>query len=532
MEKTFFYNLKEKIMKKQISLLLTIAMILSMVLPIMVFTTSAEEAAIEVESYYDLTDALETADAGEIIKLVDDISTDETVKINKAVIIDGNGHSYEYTGNKEAFNIETAQGVVPVIKNLKLTSTAAAASVSNAKFVDCDFTTVKNMFTYTYTNNNSLTIDGGKYTVDGTNVDNVFNVLSEGGSIDILDGVFNATGLIVSNQNNITFNVYNGYFGAAGNFVISMANGTANIYGGYFKNTAVLKNPADKGSYRALITAGKASINVYGGIIDANNVAVRGDNGGKIHMYGGVYSGVRNGQDAYVTAGDCVRYEPTNMSIIIDNKVTPSFPQSLNTVDGVARGASNLDNLPKFVGSAVRLVSGSYGIRFTSNVSRNFLATIDSVKDDGTELSYGTIIVPKDHVDGKGITYITEESLRGAGLKAGESTGYMKIEGADGVTKNADGSVTIRAALINLYASNYKREFYAVSYVSYVRNGHNVVVYGLSQTDDARSIAGVAAAALADVKNEKKGAYKYAVSGGNYSPYTDAQRLILEGYTK
>lgn len=488
-------------MKKQISLLLTIVLVLSMVMSGMAFPTYAEADAVEVADVDGLKAAIAAAGAGDTIRFIDDIITDQTITVAKAITIDGNGYTFEYSGDGAAFNFTAAAADAPVIKDLSVVSSSLGVNVAgSAKLINCDFTTAKN----------------------------VFGTATDGAVIDIDGGVYKTKGMIISSKHKITLNISDGYFGADGTFVVDMSAGVANIYGGYFKNTANISS-AEKGPYRCLYTSGPdGTINTYGGIFDAVNVAARGD-GGAITMYGGIFSAVRDG-GLYGIAGLYKAGTP-NMSVIMDNTANENYPVPVKTLDGVERSASSETYLPMFYGASVRLVEGSNGIRFTSRFSRAFIDGMNSLKDAGTEISYGTIIVPKDHVDGK-VRFLTEAALIAAGLEEGKASGYAKIEAKNGIQTMSNGSIVLSAALVNLHEGNYDRDFYAVSYASFIRDGHTVTIYGLCQTTHNRSIATVAAEALADLSNKEKGDYVNETEDGKFSPYTEAQRAILKGYIK
>ena len=146
----------------------------------------------------------------------------------------------------------------------------------------------------------------------------------------------------------------------------------------------------------------------------------------------------------------------------------------------------------------------------------------DVLEDVGTEITYGTVICPTDYLS----------DVRGMSMAAIEASGgtYENIPGVEGVSTDEEGNVTLRAALVNLQTENIGRDFSAVSYLSYVRDGATVYLYGLYlEADHSRSMAQVAESALADVKAQADAVYQYEYNGA-FSPYTEAQRAVLEGY--
>ena len=173
-------------------------------------------------------------------------------------------------------------------------------------------------------------------------------------------------------------------------------------------------------------------------------------------------------------------------------------------------------------GASVRLSSTSSGLRFTTVFSK---AVVDALNAKG-QVTYGTLIVPTSYL--ANANAFTKEALEAAGLK------YMNIVAQDGIIYNADGTVTIRAAITNLLVKNYDRSFSAVCY-AYVDGTYYYSAYNTAS--NARTLEDVSIEALEDLSTEKgeKNGKNYAnevtVNGITaYSPYTAAQRKMLEKY--
>ena len=184
-------------------------------------------------------------------------------------------------------------------------------------------------------------------------------------------------------------------------------------------------------------------------------------------------------------------------------------------------------------GASVRLVEGSNGIRFASTFSKSLIDFVNSNKDVGTAVKYGTIILPTDvlnTVNDKSAFNVN--TLISSGLE--EGTGYVDIIAKDGFSEDESGNVTIRAALVNLKEKNFDRALSAVSYIKYVKDGHDVYVFSnYSSDDNSRSMAYIAQAALNDLKDTSDSSYKYEVTvdgSVKFSCYSPAQRSILQGY--
>lgn len=162
-------------------------------------------------------------------------------------------------------------------------------------------------------------------------------------------------------------------------------------------------------------------------------------------------------------------------------------------------------------GAAIRLVTGSYGIRFVSDVSAGAIRTVNAIKDEGTEIKYGTIIIPTASLTGE----LTSEALAAAGKV--QNTDYIVIEAQNGIRTDEEGNVTIYAAMVEEAGKTYDAamKFSAASYMEYTVNGVVYRTYTAYTADhNSRSMKEVAEAALADT----------TVS------FSDAQIQILNGY--
>ena len=180
--------------------------------------------------------------------------------------------------------------------------------------------------------------------------------------------------------------------------------------------------------------------------------------------------------------------------------------------------------LDTVAGAAVRL-SDPTGIRFTGNVGKDYL---DGLRAEyGSEnVKIGMFITPTDYLTDNGLAF-TKAALDGCGAIGGAK--YVKIE-AKTVLETEDGAAyKINCVLANVLEANYTRSFSAITYVEI--NGNTYYYSNYFESDNARSIAYVAEAALLDLSDTETGEYQYAVgSTGNYSPYTAAQRATLEGF--
>ena len=357
-----------------------------------------------------------------------------------------------------------------------------------------------NPTTYDWT---EFRIDGGSYSTSGGTL-----LYAQNADVTINGGVFRNTGSShsVTARGSTVLRVTGGAVinenAESTAAVFNLADSSvAQIYDGYFYNG---------GKGRALTTEGTSAaamqeIALYGGsfVVTATGTCVRSDDSLRpLAIYGGSY--FNYGGD-WATAGSCtlhggylfaVKALNSSGSVTGDNAAR-NADGSLMMMDGLyCRLADGVPDTK--TGASARLVEGSNGIRFESVIPKAALDYAESLKDAGTEITYGTV--------------------------------YENIPGVEGVSTDEEGNVTLRAALVNLQTENIGRDFSAVSYLSYVRDGATVYLYGLYlEADHSRSMAQVAESALADVKAQADAVYQYEYNGA-FSPYTEAQRAVLEGY--
>ena len=171
-------------------------------------------------------------------------------------------------------------------------------------------------------------------------------------------------------------------------------------------------------------------------------------------------------------------------------------------------------------GASIRLDAKS-GLRFSSDINAwtvNYVAT--ELAKEGTAVEYGTMITRSSY-----LKYTSGEFTMAAFDAKGMTSRYINVVAKDGIVKNADGSVTIHAALVDIDADNYQKDFIAISYIKYT-NANDEVAYiyagNVSLAENSRNIEEVALAALADVQTKAGGVYTNEVS--EYYVYNMAAR--------
>lgn len=325
-----------------------------------------------------------------------------------------------------------------------------------------------------------------------------------------------------------------------------------NIYGGYFTS---ISNSDKKGNDNVIYngsTAKVAVMNIYGGTFESNNarMVVTCDYKATLNVYGGNFIG-----SAWYSGGDENTAGTQSYNAIINANEADSvlYVHSANMLSGAlmfrAMGTGTFsagtykyfsgvfasdaekrmswaetdkEYAPKIQTGAALQLGETAGIKFTSTVSATAVDSLKALADEGTELSYGTVITGADISD---VGYLSADALKANGLA------YVDVK-AENAQEYGEGGVRFSGAVTNIGADYYQTEFRALPYVEVIINGASVRFYGLYDFGtSSRSIAELAQAALDDVKTVQDTEYANAVGAtGNYSPYTEAERTAMSGY--
>ncbi len=172
-------------------------------------------------------------------------------------------------------------------------------------------------------------------------------------------------------------------------------------------------------------------------------------------------------------------------------------------------------------GASVRLVEGSSGLRFSSTLTKLADgATVKLVKN-------GTLIAIYDEL---GENDFTIAALEAAGIE------FANIPATEDGTVAGDVFNTYNAALTNIPAAYGDKKFVARAYAIYEINGVEYYVYADFSEDNVRDFYYVCNEALKDVKTDAdfekdenlRTEYPFEITTGKWSPYTKAQRELLD----
>ena len=464
---------------------------------------------------------------GYTIRLLRDVTLTRQVSLVGNITIDGNGFKLTATGRLFDFATDATQlgndlnnnnemtFKTLTIKNLRAEANEIVVPYYGTVVLEegNDMLSTGAMFSCTRNNGAHFIFNGGTYTASGSSsrVLTTGNVNdAEGILFDIYGGKFVSKdgGIIAQLKTGCTLDVYGGEFvDQTESVIIDMASGKpscdkilVNIYDGYFHAKR----------WNRIMTVLAGTMNFYNGVVENLNrtegdlFTVRGT--AKLNVYGGRIIHAPNGSD----------------------DLKDGVEDGIQNQNGGLTTPAGWDALPQTLeGASVRLVKDSEGIRFESKIPAALVALAKNLADEGTEVSYGTLIVPTDTIAKQ--AHLNMNTLRMLGLEEGKD--YVDIVAKDGMTLDEKGNVNLRAALVNIRKANYGLALSAVSYIRYIRDGHEVTVCSsYTEALNSRSMSCVAQKALEDVRDTADAVYCYQDENGKYSPYTEKQREALKVY--
>ena len=511
-----------------------------------VLNTDGEKAAdlnlSDLCSWNDSAAKMEAWD-GYTIKLLKDVELTSEVFLVGNITIDGNGFRLTTTAaSGRLFNAASDAAKLGddlnnnnemtfktlTIKNLEAEAKEIVAPYYGTVVLEegNDMLATGTMFSCNLNNGAHFIFNGGSYTVVGqgnTSDENIARVISTGQTSD-------ACGVV--------FDIYGGTYTSRNNAIIAQfrTNCTLNVYGGVFLDESYGTKIIDMLSQKSADLRDDMLVNIYDGYFGSyGNGRIMVVMTGTMNFYNGIVEDINSNR----SEGDLFTVRGTAKLNVYGGRIIHTPKGSGDLADGVEDGIQNQvgtnlncptgwDALPQtLAGASVRMVAGSEGIRFESQIPAALVALAESLADEGTEVSYGTLIVPTDTIAEQ--AYLNMNTLRMLGLEEGKD--YVDIVAKDGMTLDEEGNVHLRAALVNIRKANYGLALSAVSYIRYIKDGHEVTVCSdYVAGDHSRSMAYVAQKALEDVKDTAVDEYRYLNENGKYSPYTKEQRDALKVY--
>lgn len=302
----------------------------------------------------------------------------------------------------------------------------------------------------------------------------------------------------VEARNSSTVNIYGGYFeGNQKCCARSRESATLNVYGGYFYYAGV--ETSDGSTVRAGVAADTQSptVNLYGGTFISTST------------HGAIFNAIAPNGTFNIAESAVFSCQGGNAILIRSSGASVFY-------EGAAHRYSSAAAPAMTYGAQVRLVEGSTGLRFATEYPKAAVDYFTAMADAGT-LTFGTLIIPTDYLDQ--LPRFTLDALIDADLT------YLNLKAENGLIQNSDGSITVRAAITNIKPENLNRDFTAIGYACYKKEGTLIYFYANHRKlDHSRSICRVAQLALEDVSATKEGKYQYAVGDGTYSRYSKTQR--------
>ena len=477
---------------------------------------------------------------GYTIKLLKDVTLTSQVILVGNITVDGNGHKLTSAGRLFDFATDATQlgdnlnnnnemtFKTLTIKNLKAEAKEIVAPYYGTVVLEegNDMLATGTMFFCNRNNGAHFIFNGGSYTVVGqgnTSDENTARIISTGQTSD-------ACGVV--------FDIYGGTYTSRSNAIIAQfrTNCTLNVYGGVFLDESSGTKIIDMLSQKSAELRDDMLVNIYDGYFGSyGNGRIMVVLTGTMNFYNGIVEDINSNR----SEGDLFTVRGTAKLNVYGGRIIHTPKGSGDLADGVEDGIQNQvgtnlncptgrDALPQtLAGASVRMVAGSEGIRFESQIPAALVALAESLADEGTEVSYGTLIVPTATIADQ--AHLNLNTLRALGLE--EGVDYVDIVAEDGMTVDGQGNVNLRAALVNIQDANFDQELSAVSYIRYVRDGHEVTVCSdYVAADHSRSMSYVAQKALEDVKDAQDAVYRYETADGKFSRYSDEQRAVLQGY--
>lgn len=207
----------------------------------------------------------------------------------------------------------------------------------------------------------------------------------------------------------------------------------------------------------------------------------------------------------------------------------------LNDKGGHVSGLAILSEL----GAAVRLTTGSSGLRFTSMIDRTLYQTLTAREDLDVQL--GTLIAPTTYVEGAG--GFTFDKLTAYKQKMGHSAAYLNVPFVLGTHAWLDDHYSnsesenlhyFSGAIVNILKANYNRSFSGVGYMTITtEDGYSFTVYGdYNDAARARTVSYVAMRGVTDLRDTQSSKYPHLTEDGKYSPYTASQRSKMDVFAK
>ena len=169
------------------------------------------------------------------------------------------------------------------------------------------------------------------------------------------------------------------------------------------------------------------------------------------------------------------------------------------------------DNISLLGGAQVRFDTPT-GLRFITQVKTSVVTELEGL--GATDIKFGTLIVPEDYLTASGAPEFTKASLTSANKK------FLDIAyRGNPVAEGENDYFEMKAAIVNIYKTNYKRNFAARAYVSYKIGDNEYTTYSdYNLVDNSRSVNYVATKLMADTEE--------------YGKLSDTQKANVEAFTK
>lgn len=434
----------------------------------------------------------------------------------------------------------------------------------------------------------TLTINGGTFRNDVDGYSLIFMNTNAEADIVITDGTFQSYGggwgpcLDVAGKG--VTNVYGGSYeslcsaGTGSDACVTVGDGICNIYAGTFRANGMCvarglagKTGGEGDVNGSITTTANSRLNIYGGVLTLENNPARtagnysydavircggGSTYAFVSIYGGtfinnsgcservisknnVHSSINlTGGVFMASAAQKFYYKSTGMAATGGSEY-PTTPYAKGENDPIVNyggkeyhqfvlgsGASPFNGKMED-GAQIRITGEDCGIRFVTRYAATSLASLKSLAGDTLDnVTFGTLIVETETL--AALPEFSFSGLARAGVEDYFDVVATELNGTEAL------GYTIAAAVSGIAAEDYETSYSAIGYAKVkISDGNTVYFYtGFDQEKNSRSIAQVAAAALADVRDDQTQGYVYEhiTLEGKYSRYTPEQQTAMQAF--
>ncbi len=376
--------------------------------------------------YESITDALAAANAGETIKLLADVTANSIIVIDKAITLDGNGHTITYTGagaNARAFNINT-NGTV-TIKNITVNAEKAERAFN---VIQKPATLILDNVTATaanYTVNVATSAGAANVAIKNSTLNGLctVNVGAAGANVTIADSTINC------NDNNAT----------AGEAYAALSLNREAIGGSIVATNTIVNVTAGSDSVKGRNGAENGTVTINGSTDDVYVVVAVITYAGSPYYHG--FASLAQAIE-FAKAGDTITLirDITSSEIITINKAI-TIDGNGKTLTSTAARAINVETDGKVVISNLTINAGERAINIINKVATVELNKVTATATNNAVMIATSAGAVKLTINDSDLTGLAVVNVSGAGSQV--EINNTKITNVDKSEKEIYGAITV-----------------------------------------------------------------------------------------